>query len=171
MAIGASDKGCKILGIILFWASVVVVAFTVKTGLETSAQAKWPTVEGNLIKAEFREVIEKKNSGQANDEENELIKNRYWIPEFEYEYRINQHKYVGNRISTFDSTCHDESDVMDLRRLILRNDKIKVYYNPENPEFSVINPFPSLFDIWIVLTLAIIAGSIGILMYFVCRNG
>jgi hypothetical protein len=80
MAIGASDKGCKILGIILFWASVVVVAFTVKTGLETSAQAKWPTVEGNLIKAEFREVIEKKNSGQANDEENELIKNRYWIP-------------------------------------------------------------------------------------------
>ena len=162
------EKAFKYIGLLLVWGSIAAVIYTVNMGVETSAQAKWPTTEAELLKAQFHQVVARlRDDPEAPGGKREVFK---WIPEFEYRYAVNGQHYVGSQISTFDPTCETESDVLDLRRLISRNNTIVVYYNPANPAFAVLNPFPGLVNIWVGLTLSFITGFTGLAMFLVCRN-
>jgi hypothetical protein len=168
MAKITGEKILKIVGLILFWLGMVGFIYTVRLGIETRAQSNWPTVEGSVIKAEFEKVITRQAIGDGST--SETREEAHWLPHFEYAYEVNGQKYIATRISTFDSTCDNEREVMDLRRLISRNQTIVVYYDPENPAFSVINPFPDLIDNWILLISSVALIFVGLVMTWVCRN-
>lgn len=168
MAKFTAEKAFKHIGLLLIFAGIATIVYTIGLGVETSAQAKWPTVEGELHRAEFQQVTERwRDDPEAPGGKREIYN---WIPDFEYSYIVDGQQYTSTRISTFNPVCKTESDVMDLRRLILRNNAILVYYDPQNPAFSVINPFPSLINIWISLIVAVVAGLTGLAMFIVCRN-
>lgn len=168
MAKFTAEKAFKHIGLLMFWGSIAAVIYMIMVGVETSAQAKWPTVEGEVLRAEFKQVVERyREDPDAPGGKREIYN---WIPDFEYSYRVNDQQYVGTQISTFDPICKTDGDVLDLRRLILRDNRILVYYDPLNPTFSVLNPFPSLINIWISLTMSVVAGLTGLAMYLVCRN-
>ncbi|GEM_PF-4257872 len=162
------EKVFKYTGLLMIWGSIAAVAYVIMLGVETSSQGKWPTVEGLVLKAEFTRVVERlRDDPDAPGGKKEVYN---WIPEFEYSYEVNGQKFISRQISTFDSLCRTESDVSDLRRLISRTNTIMVYYDPLNPAFSVINPFPGLVNIWISLIMSVLAGLTGLAMFLVCRN-
>ncbi len=167
MAKNTSEKAFKFIGLLMFWAGLAVFIYTVNFGIQTSAQSDWPTVDGTIIKAEFKEI--------ANPEyvEGKEVKNQskvIWVPDFLYSYQVNGRQYESSRVSTFDATCRNEGEVLDLRRLISHYNTIKVYYNPENPEFAVVNPFPSLVNVWITMISSIVCACSGLFLYWACRN-
>ena len=162
------EKAFKYVGLFLVWGGIAAVIYTIMLGVETSAQSKWPTVQAELIRAEFQQVVERlRDDPDAPGGKREIYN---WIPDFEYTYVVNGQQYRSRQISTFDPICRTESDVLDLRRLISRNNTILAYYDPQNPAFSVLNPFPSLINIWISLTISFISGLTGLEMFVVCRN-
>ncbi|GAB4284063.1 MAG: hypothetical protein Kow0029_30470 [Candidatus Rifleibacteriota bacterium] len=162
------EKVLKQVGLFAFLGSLIVFVYTINLGFQTSRQSKWPTVEGVVLKADFEKI---KVESRASSNNPDIVQDKYiWKPHFEYTYQVNGKQYTSSQISTFDPTCEDESQVLDLKRLISRNRTVVVYYNPDRPEISVINPFPSLVSAWILLIVSVVSGLIGFGIFWVCRN-
>jgi len=162
------EKLFKYVGLLMIYGSIAAVIYVVMLGVETSAQAKWPTVEAEVLRAEFKQIVGRlRDDPEAPGGKREIY---HWIPDFQYVYTVNGQQYTSNQISVFDATCRSESDVFDLRRLILRENKIIAYYDPLNPAFAVVNPFASLVNIWIALIVSVVSGLTGLSMFLVCRN-
>ncbi|MFZ5950126.1 MAG: hypothetical protein ACOYXC_05455, partial [Candidatus Rifleibacteriota bacterium] len=103
------EKFFKYTGLLMMWGSIAAVAYVIMLGVETSSQGKWPTVEGQVLKAEFTQVVERlRDDPNAPNVKKEVYN---WIPEFEYSYEVNGQKFTSRQISTFNPLCRTESDV------------------------------------------------------------
>jgi hypothetical protein len=169
MAKITGEKVFKYIGLIIFLFGLSVFAYTVKLGIETSRQSSWPKTKGTIVSAEFKEVDLNKFDNGDNKQQTGKSK-MVWVPEFVYIYEVEGERFTANRISTFDPTCKNQSEVRDLQRLISRDQNVTVYYNPHNPSFSVIDPYPSLINTWIFLISSLIVGLVGFVIFWICRE-
>ncbi|MGM0601400.1 MAG: DUF3592 domain-containing protein [Candidatus Rifleibacteriota bacterium] len=169
MAKITGEKVFKYIGLIIFLFGLSVFVYTIKLGVETSRQSSWPKAKGALVSAEFKDVdLNSYSNGdkKQRDQKSKMV----WVPEFVYIYEVNGKRFTANRISTFDPTCHNQAEVRDLQRLVSRDQEVTVYYNPHNPSFSVLNPYPSLINTWIFLISSLIVGLVGFVIFWICRN-
>ena len=122
-----------IIGLIL----IIIPAYTIQKCI---ASGNWPTTEGEIIKSEWDEIY----TNQAD---------------IEYEYWVDEKRYVGNRVSYrwMDSPNLHSDDNGYYERLLEKypyGKNVTVHYNPDNPDEAVLETNPSWF-MWFLVIVGI----------------
>jgi hypothetical protein len=119
----------------------------------TSSQ--WPFVMGELESAELKEVI---YEGRDSDGTADLAS--AWVVNFKYSYSVSDRKYDGSRVTYSDGINKTSRALRSLQKKYQRKSVMQVYYNPKNPDQSVLVPGLSIFNFTPLITsvLFILAG-------------
>ncbi|MBF0407852.1 MAG: DUF3592 domain-containing protein [Candidatus Riflebacteria bacterium] len=106
---------------------------------------KWPKIKGEITKLEIIKKTKKKSVS--------------YRPSIEYKYLVNNSNYVGNRISFWDLSSSDKSEIENSLRTFDTKKAVEVYYNPSSPSDSVLlpgtnwgvwQPFFGGFIVWLI---------------------
>ncbi|EMN51815.1 DUF3592 domain-containing protein [Leptospira interrogans] len=87
----------------------------------------WPTTQATILNAYVEEVYDKDNDYSRRD------KITYY-PEIEYQYKVGDQEYIGNRIQIGGRTgLNNPSFASQIVQKYKTNDHTLVHYNPQNP--------------------------------------
>ncbi len=145
--------GSFIFFFIFLLAGILLSFFTINWVTDGLESKNWPAVEGTIISSEF---ISSRNSEDKPSYSAEII----------YEYFINSEKYLSNSITSgSQSSSSSPRSAQGLVNKYNEGEKVKVYFNPEDPGKSLLEPgfhvtdaLPFVFGIIFVLV-----GLVGIL--------
>ncbi|MCB1138381.1 MAG: DUF3592 domain-containing protein [Leptospiraceae bacterium] len=105
--------------------------FTINDGL---ASKNWPSTEGTIIEARLEQV---RNTGGTTSEKT--------IAHFFYEYSVNGEQYSSSRLNFFSIS----GDPVTAAKSHEPGQAVVVYFDPENPDKSVLEPgLPGIF-VWL----------------------
>jgi hypothetical protein len=150
--------GLSVVGLLV---SLWLVIYTTKELLSYGGAADWPTASGHVLDVEaVTKIFHPTDIGSMFGQG--VYKGGARLDsEVVYQYRVKGMDYLGDKVKTIDLT--DTSRFLALEK----GARILVYYNPANPERSILVP-GSLF--WPLSTLAI--GLLGILIFsWILRRG
>jgi hypothetical protein len=68
-----------------------------------------------------------------------------YSPDVIYEYSVNNEPYTGSRIKSIDGSTSSYSSVQKTLQKYAEGKEIDVYYNPETPEISMLEPGAGFF--------------------------
>jgi len=94
----------------------------------------WPSVSGTIVSSGIRETTEWKRKGIKTGRDRTL-----YLPNVLYNYEVQGNKYRSYRV--FFEGAEDYFDPGNAREIVSRypsGKKVSVYYNPENPQFAVL---------------------------------
>ena len=116
---------------------------------------QWPWVLGELESADLKQVVYngREIDGTA-DKASALVVN------FSYRYRVKNHDYRNRRVTFSDSVNKTTSALKKLQEQYQGKSQIRVFYNPNRPEQSVLVPGLSIFNFTPLITsgLFVLAG-------------
>ena len=123
--------------------------------LQAYRSNQWPWVLGELESAELKQVL---YNGREVDGSADLAS--AMVVNFAYRYRVKSHDYRGRRVTFSDSVNKTMGPLEKLRDRYQGKSQIKVYYNPRQPEQSVLVPGLSIFNFTPLITsvLFVLAG-------------
>ncbi|BAX79631.1 DUF3592 domain-containing protein [Labilibaculum antarcticum] len=98
---------------------------------EAEASKSWPTVEGIVTSADINTHISDGTKMYASD--------------INYTYTVEGKIYFGNRISTVDGSSSSASDAKKDMQKYSEGSMVMVYYDPELPDASLLEPGSSFF--------------------------
>ena len=111
---------------------------------------RWPFVIGELESTDLEEAIYKgRDAGGGADEASA------WVANFKYRYTVADRKYDGSRVTYSDGINKTMRALRKLQDKYQRKSQIKVYYNPKNPNQSVLAPGLSIFNFTPLITSAL----------------
>jgi hypothetical protein len=118
-----------------------VYTYNFKSGL-TEAQG-WPTTEGKVLSYE-----KNYKSISGTDRYGNKTTTAIYRPEVQYEYEVNGKKYTNSRIKYVDEKVVDSINMSDISAILSsfysrskkEEVKLKVFYNPDNPQESLLLP-------------------------------
>ncbi len=148
-----------ICGVMLF-----SYAFYVRNDID--ACSKWPKIQGKILKYSdgFRMV---RSSGRSGPKESAV-----YSPEILYEYEVGGKKYSSSRIAYVDKKNVDSTSMIDIRQVLpdeyarVKSDKVLVFYNPANPQKSMLLPAYNQLTLWIGMGLGIGMVLFAIIFFF-----
>lgn len=116
---------------------------------------RWPFVIGDLESNQLKEVIYR---GRDVDGVRDEVS--AWVVNFKYSYTVANRKYNGSRVTYSDGINKTMRALRKLQDKYRGKSQIKVYYNPANPNQSVLVPGLGIFNFTplITSTLFILAG-------------
>jgi hypothetical protein len=123
------------------------------------ASTDWPTVEGQVISSEVE--MHRDTSGTGRHRRSSTT----YHAEVLYEYTIKGVKYSSNRVSFGQ---HGSSNPTHARQIVSRyppSKNVKVYFNPNKPEISVLEP-GTTWASYMPLGIGIIFSFAGIAIFF-----
>jgi hypothetical protein len=98
---------------------------------EAKASDSWPSVTGVVISSEISESYSDNT--------------KMYSPDVIYEYSVNNEPYTGSRIKSIDGSTSSYSSVQKTLQKYSEGKEIDVYYNPEAPEISMLEPGAGFF--------------------------
>ena len=123
----------------------------------TSSQ--WPFVFGELESTDLKEVI---YEGRDSDGTVDLASAR--VVNFRYSYSVSDRKYDGSRVTYSDGINKTSRALRKLQKKYQGKSLIQVYYNPENPDESVLVPGLSIFNFTPLIT-SVLFILVGLFIY------
>jgi len=116
--------------------------WSVQKGMESEG---WETVQGTILKSDI-----KKNESTTRDAKGFRRTNTSYIVTVNYFFEIDDNRYEGNTIS-FGNVSHSErSDAQKELKSYPKGKEVKVYFNPEDPDDSVLKK-GVVWPMWIVI--------------------
>ena len=112
----------------------------------------WPSTEGI--------VLEKSLAGK------QVEKGTLYKPEIKYQYSVNNKSYNGNKIA-FSIFIFGKDWATTIINKYNPNDKIQIFYNPNDPQTSCIKPGP---EIWASAYTLVSLGGIFYILFSFYRN-
>jgi hypothetical protein len=98
---------------------------------EAKASDTWPSVTGVVISSEISESYSDNT--------------KMYSPDVFYEYSVNNEPYTGSRIKSLDGTTSSYSSVKKTLQKYQEGKNVSVYYNPEAPGISMLEPGAGFF--------------------------
>lgn len=98
---------------------------------EAKASKSWPTVEGIVAFADINTSISDETTMYAS--------------EINYTYVVEGETYTGNRITTVDCSSSNSSSAKEDVKKYYEGSKVTVYYDPELPAASLLEPGSNFF--------------------------
>ena len=115
---------------------------------------QWPSVTGQLLSSELREVVYRgRDAGGGPDEASA------WVVDFSYRYSLRGTDYTGTRVTFSDGINKTMRALRKLQASYAGKSDILVYYNPSNPAQSVLVPGPSLFNFTPLITSSLFVAA------------
>ena len=115
-----------------------------------STSTRWPFVIGELESNDLKEVIYKgRDAGGGADEASA------WVVNFKYSYTVANKKYDRSRVTYSDGINKTMRALRKLQDKYQGQSQIQVYYNPKNPNQSVLVPGLSIFNFTPLITSAL----------------
>jgi hypothetical protein len=112
---------------VLLFLVALLTAFTFWNRLsQARATADWKAVSGTVAKVGIETTW---SSGQTQ-----------YLPRVTYRFEHEGTSHTGNRITPRDLTCGSRSKAEELITAYSPNSEVTVYYNPEDPTQSVLQP-------------------------------
>ncbi len=144
--------------------SLFSYAFHVKKDIE--ACSKWPKIEGKILNysSGFRMI---RSSGRSTPKESAV-----YSPKILYEYEVGGKKYTNSKIAYVDKKNVDSTSMIDIRQVLpdefakVKSDKVLVFYNPANPQKSMLLPAYNQLTLWIGMALGIGMILFAIIFFF-----
>lgn len=152
-AIQAFDAFSKVARIILRGVLLVGIGISGYSGIlawEAASSNDWPTTQGRIITASVeREIVRGKRIDRLN---------------LRYTYTVNGKRYVGQRVSIGPHIGPFEPTPMDVVAHHRLRSSVTVYYHPENPNRSVLEPgvTPTVFFIAFIGPLMVVISLWGL---------
>lgn len=123
-------KGCSliILAVILLFAGMAVLDGwrRYKSG---KASQTWPSTDGVILASELKTDI-----GKSDDMEPK------YKAAITYRYAVEDYEYTGERVSFAGQTFLEKGKADNLVKRYNKGKRVKVYYDPETPHVSVLEP-------------------------------
>lgn len=129
-----------IVQVFLFMGSCMILAGLVMVFL-AHRSASWPPTIGVVIKSHVNHL-----GGDGNS----------WKPVVEYEFEIDGEKFKGNRLRLFTGTCFIPQLAQKQITAYAEGQSVKVYFNPRNPNHSVL--LPGIAGSWVAISGMILGG-------------
>jgi len=121
----------SILFMLGFIALGIVFMYRAVSGRLKSKKAQsWPVVNGRVISSEVVEDRFRSATGKATIA---------FVPDISYEYNVNGTSYTGSTV-IFGATTYDYLTASRICEKYTPESEPKVYYNPTNPQDSVLLP-------------------------------
>ena len=113
---------------------------------------EWPQVTGKILASDIYE-------GELDDDEHTVTTN--------YEYHVDGVRYVSDRVSFRPRVKSSNLDIVKQAAVRYRpkGREVSVYYYPENPAFSVLEPGVRFYDVWSGLFFLSL-GAASVVIYF-----
>jgi hypothetical protein len=145
---------------------VVLFFYVLHVKNDLAACARWPTVEGKILKysSGFRMV---RSSGRSGPRETAV-----YSPKILYEYEVAGKKYTGTRIAYVDKKNVENVAMIDIRQVLpeefttVKSDKVIVYYDPAKPQNCMLLPAYNQLTLWIGMGLGIGMVIFAIIFFF-----
>jgi len=135
-----------LIGIIFIVVGVAIFGLGINLYKKAKASETWPTVDGVVFSSEVSSYKDSK-------------KNTRYSANVNYSYMIENKEYTSNDISMSEVTSSNVSSAEKICKQYPEGTKVKVFYNPENPDESLLIPGTSF-----VVYLPMIAGAIFLLI-------
>jgi hypothetical protein len=119
-----------IFGIVTLGAGLGLCGFGVLNLLKSQRYRRYPAASGIIKRLELKE---RKGYNRMT---NRLISS--YIPDLEYTYKVDGKTYTGKRF-TFQNTTVNEKLAGRMRETFAPGNKVKVFYNPDDPQDAVVN--------------------------------
>lgn len=111
-----------------------IAAAGVLAGLRSRKTAQWPTTEGTIIAS----GIVRESSSSTNTTVS--TGGSVYKPEVAYRYEVGGKEYVSNRIELMDISTSNRGRAESIGSAYNTGDRVRVYYDPGNPERAVLQP-------------------------------
>jgi hypothetical protein len=135
------DTGVVIMGSCFVLVGVATGAFFIYRISQGVASNRWPFAIGELESTDLKLVIYNgTDSGGGTGLASALVVN------FRYSYTVADKKYNGSRVTYSDGINKTTRALRKLQKKYQGKSLIQVYYNPANPNNSVLVPGLSLFN-------------------------
>jgi hypothetical protein len=121
-----------------------------KIAWDAATSKDWPTTQGRIVTASVeREFVKGKRIDRLN---------------LRYSYTVNGKRYIGRRLSVGPRIGPFEPTPMDVAANYRPESSVKVYYHPENPNRSILEPgvSPTVFFIAAIGPLMVIISLWGL---------
>lgn len=125
------------IGSIFFSMVFIIAGWLVYTHItsplteEAKASDSWPSVMGMVISSEISESYSDNT--------------KMYSPDVIYEYSVNNEPYTGSRIKSIDGSTSSYSSVQKTLQKYSEGQETAVYYNPEAPGVSMLEPGAGFF--------------------------
>ena len=130
-------------------------AFFIHRIFQAARSNRWPSVIGELDSSDLKEAVYRgRQIGGGPDEA------AAWTVNFKYRYTVADKEYQGSRVTYSDSVNKTMRALRKLQDKYQGKAQIQVYYNPKNPNKSLLVPGLSLFNFTPLITsvLFVLAG-------------
>lgn len=115
-----------------------------------TTSTRWPFVIGELESTDLKEVIYKGRDARGGPDEASA-----WVVNFKYRYTVADRKYNGTRVTYSDGINKTMRALRKLQDKYQGKSQMQVYYNPKNPNQSVLVPGLSIFNFTPLITSAL----------------
>lgn len=149
------NTGVVIMGSCFVLVGVATGAFFIYRISQGVASNRWPFAIGELESTDLKEVIFK-----GRDVDGGADQASAWVVNFRYSYTVADKKYAGSRVTYSDGINKTTRALRKLQERYQGKSLIQVYYNPANPDKSVLVPGLNLFNFTPLITsvLFVLAG-------------
>ncbi len=117
---------------------------------EAEASKSWPYVMGKIIRSEMQTSFSDGKKMYASD--------------IRYTYTVNGKEYVGTDVSQLDASTSLKSNIKKELKKYTKDKTVKVYYDPEFPDSSVLETGGS-FWFWILTKLPFLFMLLGVWIF------
>jgi hypothetical protein len=121
-----------IFGIIAVFFGLLSIGYSAYSYLRAAQSRSWPRAEGMVTQVSVKHAQSTQNPGAPNSSE------EWYLPEIQYTYTVRGRSYTGNRIRIGEITAMPHEAVLQLVRPYRDGMKVRVYYDPSTPAFSVL---------------------------------
>lgn len=117
---------------------------------QAAASKRWPYVLGELESSDLRDAVYRgRQFGGGPDQASA------WVVNFKYSYTVAGRKYLGTRVTYSDGINKTMRALHKLQQKYQGKSKVQVYYNPKNPNHSLLVPGLSIFNFTPLITSAL----------------
>jgi len=142
-----------VVGIAFLLVGIVMLLAGFQARKKALAAQKWPAVPGKITASTLEEE-------RHMDQETHRASISY-VPTVQYQYQVRENTLVGNRIG-FSKTGYDYATATRKLAQYQVGAPVTVYYNPDAPDDSVLNPSSKGSIVLIIISIVIMLVGIAI---------
>ena len=121
-----------IFGIIAVFLGLLSIGYSAYSYLRAAQSRSWPRTEGTVVQVSVKHAQSTQNPGAPNSWE------EWYVPDIQYKYTVRGRRYSGNRIRIGEIAAMPHEAVLQFVRPYRDGMKVRVYYDPSTPAFSVL---------------------------------